>query len=129
MQGCAQHPVEQQVAGGAVGLAAIRHPLLELDMDCHPEFARGGGGDAHKVRLHRAGDQHRVGAPGAGLAEVELELTHLVAAEGEPGAVLALDPEIDAERRAQVRGGIDRRRRMAEPDPRGSGRCRRGSWA
>ena len=31
MQGCAQHPVEQQIAGGAVSLAAVRHPVLELD--------------------------------------------------------------------------------------------------
>ena len=133
VQGCAQHPVEQQVAGGAVGLAAVRSPLLELDVDCHPEFAPGRGGDAHQVRLHRAGDQHRVGAPGAGLAEVELELTNLVA-EGEPGAVLALDPEIDAERRAEIRGGIERRRRMAEPDPReagdaGKGAGHGGGWA
>ena len=121
VQGCAQHPVEQQVAGGAVSLAPVRHPVLELDVDCHPEFARGRGGDAHQVRLHRAGDQHRVGVPGAGLAEVELELAHLVAAEREPGAVVPLDPEIDAERRAQVRGGIERRRRVAEPDPREAG--------
>ena len=127
VQGCAQHPVEQQVAGGAVGLAAVRHPLLELDMDCHAEFARGRGGDAHQVRLNGAGDQHRVGAPGAGLAEVELELAHLVAAEGEPGAVVPLDPEIDAERRAEIRGGIDRRRRVAEPDPREAGDAGKGA--
>ena len=83
VQGCAQHPVEQQVAGGAVGLAAVRHPVLELDVDLHAETCARRGGDAHQVRLHRAGDQHRVGAACAGLAEVELELAHLVAAEGE----------------------------------------------
>ena len=73
------------------------------------------------------GDQHRVGAPGAGLAEVELELAHLVAAEGEPGAVVPLDPEIDAERRAEIRSGIDRRRRVAEPDPREAGDAGKGA--
>ena len=88
---------------------------------CHPEPARSGGGDAHQIRLHRAGDQHRVGALCLCRAEVELELAHLVAAEGEAGAVVALDPEIDAERRAQARGRIKRRRRVAEPDPREAG--------
>ena len=126
VQGCAQHPVEQQVAGGAVGLPAVRHPVLELDVDRHPEFAGRRGCDAHQVRLHRAGDQHRVGAACAGLAEVELELAHLVAAEGEARAVVALDAEIDAERRAEVRGGIDRRRRVAEPDPREAGNAGKG---
>ena len=93
----AQHPVEQQVAGCAAERAHAVHPILELDVDCHTEFACAGGGDAHQVRLHRAGDQHRVGAPRPGLAEVELELAHLVAAECEAGAFVALDPEIDAE--------------------------------
>ena len=127
VQGCAQYPVEQQVAGGAVSLAAVSDPIFELDVDCHSEFARSRGGDAHQVRLHRAGDQHRVGAPGAGLAEVELELAHLVAAEREPGAVVPLDPEIDAERRAQARGGIERRRHVAEPDPREAGDAGKGA--
>ena len=121
VQGCAQHPVEQQVAGGAVGFATVRHPVIELDVGLHPEPPRGGGGDPYQVRLHRAGDQHRVGAALLSFAEVELDLAHLVAAEREAGAVVALDPQIDAERRAQVRGEIDRRRRMAEPDPREAG--------
>ena len=90
---CAQHPVEQQVAGGAVERAHAVHPIFELDVDCHSEFARSRGGDAHQVRLHRAGDQHRIRAACLGLAEVELKLAHLVAAEREPGAVVALDPE------------------------------------
>ena len=127
VQGCAQHPVEQQVAGGAVERAHAVHPVLELDVDGHTEFACSGGGDAHQVRLHRAGDQHRIRAARLRLAEVELELAHLVAAEGEAGAVVPLDPEIDAERRAEVRGGIDRRRRMAEPRPREAGDAGKGA--
>ena len=90
MQGRAQHPVEQQVAGRAVGLVHARDPVLDLDMDLHAEPARRRGGDAHQVRLHRPGDQHRVGALRQGLAEVEFELAHLVAAQREPGAVVAL---------------------------------------
>ena len=80
-----------------------------------------------QVRLHRAGDQHRIRAAFLGLAEVELELAHLVAAEREPGAVVALDSEIDAEHRAKVRGGIERRRRMAEPCPREAGDAGKGT--
>ena len=95
-------------------------------MDLHAEPARAGGGEAHQVRLHRAGRQHRVGAPRPRLAEVELELAHLVAAEGEAGAVVALDPELDAERGAEVGGGLQRRRRVAEPDPREAGDAGKG---
>ena len=65
------------------------------------------------------GDQHRVGVPCAGRAEVEPELAHLVAAEGKPGAVVALYIRVDAERRAEARGGGRpnrvKRRRIAPP--------------
>ena len=117
VQGCAQHPVEQQVAGGVVGLAPVRHPVLELDVHCHSEFARGRGGEAHQVRLHRAGDQHRVGTARPGLAEVELELAHRVAAEGQPGAVVALDPQIDAERPRRCRAGFAARCAAEDLEP------------
>ena len=90
VEGRAQHPVEQQVAGAAVEIVHALDPVLELDVDPHAEPARRRGGDAHQVRLHRPGDQHRVGALRQGLAEVEFELAHLVAAQREPGAVVAL---------------------------------------
>ena len=127
VQGCAQHSVEQQVAGGAVERAHAVHPILELDVGLHPEPPRSRGGDAHQVRLNRAGDQHRIGAACLSLAEVELELPHLVAAERETGAVVALDPEIDAEHRAEFRSGIERRRRMAAPRPREAGDAGKGT--
>ena len=98
----AQHSVEQQVAGGAVSLAAVRDSIFELDVDCHSHFVRGRGGDAHQVQLHRGGHQNGIGAARQGLAEVEFELAYLVAAEDEPGAVVALDPEIDTEHRTEV---------------------------
>ena len=71
---------EQQVAGGAVERAHAVHPIFELDVGLHPEPPRSRGSDAHQVRLHRAGDQHRISAACLSLAEVELELAHLVAA-------------------------------------------------
>ena len=43
------------------------------------------------------------------------------------GAVVALDPEIDAKRPAKVRRGIERRRRMAEPRPREAGDAGKGT--
>ena len=90
---------------------------LELDVDVHAELARAGRCEAHEVRLHRTGDEHGVGAACPRLAEVELQLSHLVAAEGKPRAVVALDPQLDAERGAEVRGGIERRRCMAQTHP------------
>ena len=118
MQRCAQQPIEQQVSGSPVKGARVVHALFELDVRVHPEAARPGRGKAHEVRLHRPGRQHGVGAARLRLAEVELELAHLVAAEGQAGAVVALDPQLDAEGRAQVRGRVERCRRVAEPHPR-----------
>ena len=124
---CAQHPVEQQVAGDAVGLVHALDPVLDLDVDLHAEPARRRRGDAHQVRLYRPGHQHRIRAPCPRLAEVELELAHLVAAEGEAGAVVPLHIQVDAERRAEVGGGVDRRRRVAEPRPREAGDAGEGA--
>ena len=114
----AEQPVEQHVAGGAVESVGVVHPLFELDVDVHPELPRAGGGETDEVRLHRSGDEHGVGAARLRLAEVELELAHLVPAQSEPGAVVALDPQLDAKGRTEVRSGVERGRCVAEPDPR-----------
>ena len=79
-----------------------------------PNPVRTGDGDAHQVRLHRTGDQHRIRTARQRHAKVELKLAHLVAAQGEPGAVFALDPPIDDERRAHVQRGVERRQRVAD---------------
>ena len=117
MQCRPEQPVDQHVAGGAIEIVGVVHPLFELNVDIHPELARAGGGGAHEVRLHRPGIEHGIGAARLRFAEIELELTHLVPSQGEPGAIVALDPELDAKGGAEVRCGIERRRRMAEPDP------------
>ena len=118
MEGRAEQPVHQQVARVAVEGAGLVYALFELDVRVHPEPARAGGGDADEVRLHRPGDQHRVGAAGLRRPEMELELAHLVAAQRQPRAVVALDPQLDAEGGAEARGGVERRGRVAEPDSR-----------
>ena len=61
-----------------------------------------------QIRLQRPRDQYSIRAARTRLAQVELELAHLVPSEGASGAVLALDPKLDAERPAQVRGGVER---------------------
>ena len=118
MQRRAEQPAEQQVAGSAVASVGVGDALFELDVDVHPEPASPGRGEAGEVRLHRPGHQHGVGAARLRLAEVELELAHLVSPEGEPRAVVALDPQLDPEGRAELRGRVERRRRVAEADSR-----------
>ena len=83
-----------------------------------PSRRASGRGEADEVRLHRPGHQHGVGAARLRFAEVELELAHLVPPEGEPRAVVALDPQLDPEGRAELRGRVERRRRVAEADSR-----------
>ena len=118
MQRRAQHSVDQHVAGLAVERVAFRHPLLQLDVDVHAQRARRRGGQADEVRLHRPGDQDRIGAPGAGFAHVELQLADLVAAEGEARAVVPLHEETDiSDPGLQVRHGLDGRRGVAKAHP------------
>ena len=117
----AEHPVEEQVARGAVEIAVPLHAFFELDVHLHPESARARGGEAGQVRLHRAGDQHGVRAARLRRAEIKLQLAHLVAPEGEPRAVVALDPEFHPEGGAEIGGVLERCRRVAEPDPREAG--------
>ena len=49
---------------------------------------------------------------------MELELTHLVAPQRESRAVVALDPQLDAEGGAETRRRVERCRRVAERDSR-----------
>ena len=118
MQRRAKQTVEQHVAGSAVEFVRVVDALFQLDVNVHPKLPRAGSGKANEVRLHRPGYQHGIGATGLRLAEMELKLAHLVSPERQPGAVVALDPELNAEGRAKIRGGVERRRRVAEPDPR-----------
>ena len=67
-----------------------------------PELRGNSRRRTHVVRLHRAGDQHRVGALGERGAEVELELPDLVAAETEPGEIVSLDEDLSAELRTKT---------------------------
>ena len=72
------------------------------------------------VRLGKApaGDQ-RVGALGQRLADEELGLPHLVAAEREPGQVVSLDQEPPAELARELRQLLQRRLAGEQAEPRG----------
>ena len=119
----AQQPVEQHVAAVQVVGIVGRDPVLQHRRAAQPELRRRRGGLADVVRLHRALRHQRVGALRQRLAEQEFQLAVLVAAGREPGAVVALDPELrPAERLRQVRHELQRRRRVAESSRGGSGR-------
>jgi hypothetical protein len=83
----AQQRVDDEVAG------RVRWRVAGHDSDhVEAEPARGGRGEADMVALRRtAGDQH-VGAGGQRVRAEVVELADLVAAAGERGQVVALDP-------------------------------------
>src|SRR3989442_55303 len=70
----AEQPVEQQVAVVLLGRRA-----LEREDRLHAEPGGDGGDGAAAVGLERPARDQRVGAPGEGLADEELELADLVA--------------------------------------------------
>ena len=126
MQRCAEQAAQQQVARSAVEVTGLVDAFFELDVHVHPELAGAGRRDTDEVRLHGSRDQHRVVAARLCRPEVELELPDLVAPQGQPRAIVALDPHLDAEGSAQARRQVEGRRRVAEPDPREpvhSGKC------
>ena len=87
---------------------------LEQSEDARDGCPAGAGGGLGV----RAGD-HRIGARRQDVSEQELQLARLVAAEREAGQVVALDPHVDpAERSAETRAVLERRRQMGEPHPR-----------
>ena len=84
--------VEQQVALQlGAGVAAGQH-----EVDIEAKLCAGGGGLPAVVGLHAGAPNDQVGALRERLAEQELVVAGLVAAEGEAGAVVALDDETRA---------------------------------
>ena len=109
-----EQPVEQDVAVARIvgGLGA--RAFLEDDLAFQPVRGRRRRRLAHMVGLDRALGHQRVGALFEGVAEQELQLARLVAAAREAGAVIALDPQLDAQRLGQTRQRLQRRRQMGE---------------
>jgi hypothetical protein len=83
----------------------------------HPELRREGSGLAGVVRLGGALRHHHVGAHRLGLGHEEFELAGLVAARRQPGAVVALDPDLGpAEFAREPVEPFERRRQMGEEE-------------
>ena len=79
-----------------VGLVVIAGAILEQDMTFHAKACRRCAGLARVVRLRRALGDDRVRALFDRFGHQELELARLVAAGRQPGAVVALDPQVGA---------------------------------
>ena len=66
-----------------------RNSILKLNFGSKAELCCRCRCRAHEIRLHRACDEHRVGARGDGGSHVVFELTYFVAAKREAIAVIA----------------------------------------
>ena len=111
---CAEQMVQEQVARCDRGGVAAQD-----DHAAQPARRRSGGGLPGMVRLHRAECDESVGAPAQGLGNAELELARLVAADREPGLVVALHEEARApERLGQSRQLVQRCGQVAQANAR-----------
>ena len=109
----AEELVEQEVAG-----EDLRAGLEVEEVRLHPEEARGRGGEPGVVRLQPAeGRDLRRPLP-LRLRHQVLELARLVAAEGRAEEVVALHEDRPAQLGREPRQPLERRRRLAEDDPR-----------
>jgi hypothetical protein len=85
---CAKQVVEQQIAG-----RRLRPLAAQNEAAPQTKARRGGGRLATVVALWRAG-RHQVVAPlSQRVRHQELQLARLVAAGGQPGLIVALDPQ------------------------------------
>ena len=75
--------------------------MIDGEMAGKTEFCGGRRDLPLAVRLHDAAGDDRIGAAGNGFVQHVVELAQLVAAEAEPGGVLAFDPQ---PRSAEMRG-------------------------
>jgi hypothetical protein len=115
----AEQLVEQQVAAGVVGRVAPGHRIGQHQHAVEAELRRGRRGLAGMVRLRTAGGDDGVGAQRQRVAEQELQLAHLVAAQRQAGAVVALDPELRAAQRfREPRQRLQGRRRVLQAEAR-----------
>ena len=95
VQTCAEEPIQHHVAGALVVTAARDEPR-QHELAAEAESRRRRSGLPRVVRLYAADGHDGVVAARPRLAEQVLELSHLVAAEGDPGVtVLALGPDLN----------------------------------
>ena len=115
MQPSTPEAIEQDVAAPLIVGVVAGDPALEDQRAAEPVAGGRGRGLAAVVRLHPARGDQDVGALLDRLAEQELELAGLVAAEREAGRVVALDQDVRAaEPRRQPGQRLERGRQVAE---------------
>ena len=83
--------IEEHVARGKVFPVAPFHDVAQNGLRLEPQLGGGGHRLAHVVGLHAANSDDGVHALGQRVGYQELELARLVATEGEPRAVIALN--------------------------------------
>ena len=110
LRACVQHGARVVLRVVAAGLA--RHQRVHLEA-LRAAIERG---REHVVRAHGAERHQRVGPHLACLSEEVFEFPYLVAAIPGAGAIVALDPDLGAERVAQPGHGLERRRDVGERD-------------
>jgi hypothetical protein len=94
MQVSAKQPIEKCVARGLVFRRRRLEPaMVDRKVARKAELCRRGRDLALAVRLHDAARDDRISAARDGLMQDIVELAQLVAAEAQPGRILALDPE------------------------------------
>jgi hypothetical protein len=110
-----EQAVEEDVAIVLVLAVPAARAILEDHVARQPEFRGDGHGLAHVIGLRRTLRDDRVGALPDRVRDQELELARLVAAAGEPCAVVTLDPQSRAtEIGGQVVHGLEGCRQVGE---------------
>ena len=93
-------------------------PPLQNEDGIHPQPPGAGGGHPRPVGLHARPGDDAVASLGDRVGEDEVELSRLVAAEGEPRLVVPLDEEAGpAEFGGEGRHLLERRRQVGERLP------------
>src|SRR5689334_5031854 len=90
----AEQPIEKRIPRGLVFRCRRFEPtVIDRKMASEPKLRCSSRDLPLAVRLHNTARHNGVGAARKCLAQDIVELAQLVAAETEPGSILALDPE------------------------------------
>jgi hypothetical protein len=111
-----EQPVQQDVAVADVVRRLRSRAFLQDDLAGQAVRRGRRRRLAHVVGLHRPLRHQRIGVLFERLAQQELQLAGLVAPARQAGAVVALDPQLHAQRFAQAGQGLQRGRQMRQAD-------------
>ena len=86
--------IQQDITVFVVIVILIPGAIFQQDMTPHAKFRRRRCGLARMVRLGRALGHHHIGAHRFGFGHQEFQLTGLVPTARQPGAIIALYPNL-----------------------------------